>query len=118
MSAAQQGAVFARIYAVVQSIPRGKVASYGQVAALAGNVRWARVVGYALHANPAPGIIPCHRVVNKQGCLADSFAFGGAQQQRALLEAEGVHFLPDGRVDLARHSWLPPHISHDDTPHL
>ena len=52
---------FERIYAVVQTIPKGKVATYGQVALLAGNPRWARVVGYALHVNPKPGVIPCHR---------------------------------------------------------
>jgi len=55
---------FEKIYEVVKSIPEGKVATYGQVALLAGNPRWARVVGYALHVNPEPGIIPCHRVVN------------------------------------------------------
>lgn len=56
---------FDRIYAVVKRIPRGKVATYGQVAMLAGNPRWARAVGYALHANPEPGVIPCHRVLNR-----------------------------------------------------
>lgn len=97
--------VFERIYEVVCEIPRGKVATYGQVAALAGNPRWARVVGYALHANPKPGVIPCHRVVNRNGETAASFAFGGADVQRALLEAEGVAFLSDGRVDMARCQW-------------
>ena len=91
---------FERIYAVVRSIPRGKVASYGQVAALAGNPRWARVVGYALHANPDPEGIPCYRVVTKDGRTSAAFAFGGADIQRDLLEADGVVFLPDGRVDM------------------
>ena len=96
---------FERIYAVVQTIPRGKVASYGQIALLAGNPRWARVVGYALHVNPKPGVIPCHRVVTQDGRTSTAFAFGGEDMQRALLEAEGVTFLPDGRVDMEKHRW-------------
>lgn len=79
--------------------------TYGQVARLAGNPRWARVVGYALHSNPAFGTIPCHRVVNKDGRTASGFAFGGSEVQRAMLEAEGVGFLPDGRVEMAAHFW-------------
>lgn len=97
--------VFERIYAVVQTIPKGKVASYGQVAMLAGNPRWARVVGYALHVNPKPGEIPCHRVVTRNGETSPAFAFGGADMQRTLLEEEGVTFLPDGRVDMEKHRW-------------
>ena len=96
---------FERIYAVVQTIPKGKVATYGQVALLAGNPRWARVVGYALHVNPKPGVIPCHRVVTKDGRTSPAFAFGGSDMQRTLLEEEGVTFLPDGRVDMDRHRW-------------
>ena len=96
---------FETIYDVVCSIPKGKVATYGQVAALAGNPRWARVVGYALHVNPKPGEIPCHRVVNRDGRTAAAFAFGGADMQRKLLEEEGVGFLPDGRVDMKRYQW-------------
>ena len=96
---------FERIYAVVRHIPRGTVATYGQIAALAGNPRWARVVGYALHANPDPEGIPCYRVVTKDGRTAPAFAFGGADVQRALLEADGVGFTEDGRVDMARYQW-------------
>ena len=96
---------FERIYAVVQTIPKGKVATYGQVALLAGNPRWARVVGYALHVNPKPGVIPCHRVVTKDGRTSPAFAFGGSDMQRTLLEEAGVTFLPDGRVDMDRHRW-------------
>ena len=59
--------VFEKIYAVVRQIPRGKTATYGQVARLAGNPRWSRVVGYALHVNPDPDGIPCYRVVNRFG---------------------------------------------------
>ena len=95
-----------RIYEVVKQIPRGKVATYGQVAALAGNPRGARGVGFALHHNPQPGIIPCHRVIFRDGSLCSGFAFGGPEVQRRLLEQEGVCFLPDGRVDLTRFGWL------------
>ena len=96
---------FERIYAVVRRIPRGKVATYGMVAQLAGNPRWARVVGYALHANPEPGVIPCHRVVNRFGGTAPAFAFGGVDRQRELLEAEGVTFSANGNADLGRCLW-------------
>lgn len=96
--------VFEKIYAVVETIPPGKVATYGTVALLAGNPRWARVVGYALHNNPRPGKIPCHRVVNRLGQTAKTFAFGGEDVQRKLLEAEGIEFSKDGRIDLKRFS--------------
>lgn len=91
---------FELIYDVVKRIPRGKVMTYGQVAALAGNPHWARVVGYALHVNPEPGVIPCHRVVNRDGRVAPGFAFGGTDAQRMLLEGEGVVFLENGLVDM------------------
>ena len=97
---------FERIYDVVKKIPKGKVASYGTVAAMAGNPRWARVVGYALHVNPEPGVIPCHRVVTKNGALSPAFAFGGENMQRILLSEEGIDFLPDGSVDMKRFAWL------------
>ena len=96
---------FERIYQVVRSIPRGKVATYGQVAALAGNPRWARVVGYALHVNPDPGMIPCHRVVTRFGETSNAFAFGGEDRQKALLEDEGILFDEAGRVLLDRFLW-------------
>lgn len=89
---------FEHIYAVVCTIPRGRVASYGQVARLAGNPRLSRVVGYALHVNPDPERIPCYRVVNRFGEVAPAFAFGGEDVQRRLLEADGVEFDSDGRV--------------------
>ena len=95
--------VFERIYEVVQGIPKGRVATYGQVALLAGNPRWARVVGYALHVNPRPGEIPCHRVVNREGRVAAAFAFGGGETQRELLEKEGVVFELDGHIDLKKY---------------
>lgn len=95
---------FEKIYEVVKNIPKGKVATYGQVALLAGNPRWARVVGYALHVNPEPGIIPCHRVVNREGRVAPGFAFGGEGVQRQLLKSEGIVFEQDGRIDLEKYS--------------
>ena len=97
---------FVRIYDIVRQIPSGCVATYGQVATLAGNPRWARVVGFALHVNPDPQHIPCHRVVNRFGEVSKAFAFGGENRQVELLKAEGVPFLPDGRVDLAASRWL------------
>ncbi|MGN0547901.1 MAG: MGMT family protein [Acutalibacteraceae bacterium] len=98
---------FEKIYEVVRQIPKGKVATYGLVAALAGNPRWARVVGYALHVNPEPGKIPCHRVVNRQGMVSSAFAFGGENMQRLLLSEEGIEFRPDGSIDLGKFIWKP-----------
>ena len=95
---------FELIYDVVKQIPRGKVATYGQVAALAGNKHWSRVVGYALHANPDPEHIPCYRVVNRLGEVSEAFVFGGANRQIELLQAEGIEFV-DGRVDLVKYQW-------------
>lgn len=90
------------IYEAVKKIPRGKVATYRQVAALAGNEKMARAVGNALHRNPEPGVIPCHRVVNAKGELADAFAFGGEQVQEKLLQAEGVE-VKNGKVNLQQY---------------
>lgn len=91
-----------RIYEVVRQIPRGSVATYGTVARLAGNPRWARVVGWALHRNPSQGEIPCHRVVNRLGEVCPGFVFGGEAVQREMLETEGIEFGADGRIDLRR----------------
>ena len=95
---------FELIYDIVRQIPKGTVATYGQVAALAGNRRWSRVVGYALHVNPDPEHIPCHRVVNRLGEVSKAFAFGGENRQVDLLTQEGVGF-QDGRVDLQKYGW-------------
>lgn len=92
-----------RIYEAVKKIPRGKVASYGQVAALAGNPKMSRAVGNALHKNPDPGNIPCYRVVNSQGKLAEAFAFGGVNIQKELLEADGIEVI-NGKVDLEKYA--------------
>lgn len=96
---------FERVYQMVEQVPEGMVATYGQIAKLVGEPRRARYVGYALHVNPRPGIIPCHRIVFADGRLAPGFAFGGPEAQRELLEAEGVSFLADGRVDLSAKRW-------------
>ena len=95
--------VFEKIYEQVKKIPKGNVATYGQIAALSGNPRWARVVGYALHVNPDPDTIPCHRVVNREGRVSPAFVFGGENVQIALLKQEGVTFKKDGFVDLEKH---------------
>jgi methylated-DNA-protein-cysteine methyltransferase-like protein len=95
---------FELIYDVVKQIPYGKVATYGQIAFLAGNPRWSRVVGYALHVNPDPDSIPCLRVVNRFGEVSSAFAFGGANKQIELLKNEGVTFV-DGKVDMEKHIW-------------
>ena len=92
--------VFERIYKVVKTIPKGKVATYGQVAAAAGNFRWARVVGYALHNNPDPANIPCYRVVNREGRVSSAFVFGGENAQVQLLKSDGVRFLDETHVDM------------------
>lgn len=95
---------FELIYDIVKQIPYGKVATYGQIAALAGNPRWSRVVGYALHVNPNPDIIKCHRVVNRFGEVSDAFAFGGSNKQIELLKNEGVTFI-NGKVNIKKHIW-------------
>lgn len=98
-----------RVFSVVRRIPAGKVATYGQVGRLIGAPRAARYVGYALHANPEPGTdpgcIPCHRVVFKDGRMATGFAFGGPDEQRRMLAAEGVAFDDEGRVLMDAFQW-------------
>lgn len=91
-----------RIYEAVKKIPRGKVATYGRVAELAGNPRMSRAVGNALHKNPDPEHIPCYRVVNAKGELAEAFVFGGVNMQEKLLEVDGIEVV-NGRVDLEKY---------------
>ncbi|EFA23240.1 MGMT family protein [Bifidobacterium gallicum] len=102
------------VYRVVMAIPQGYVATYGMVAQLAGRPRTARMVGGVLHRNPQPGVIPCHRVVFRDGSLAPGFAFGGPGEQQALLEQECVRFIAGDdsnagaagmRVDLQQCLW-------------
>ena len=91
-----------RIYEAVKKIPKGKVATYGQVAAMAGNPKMSRAVGNALHKNPDPAGIPCFRVVNSKGELSGEFAFGGPGAQARLLRADGIE-VKDGKVDLKKY---------------
>jgi len=104
---AMADSTYQRIYRVVRRIPKGKVATYGQVAALAGLGRAARQVGYAMHALPAGTALPWHRVVNAQGTISRRASGSGELDQRLRLEAEGVRFSWRGRIDLERHSWRP-----------
>ena len=93
-----------RIYEAVKKIPYGHVATYSQIAEIAGDKKMARAVGNALHKNPDPDNIPCYRVVNAKGELAGEFAFGGKGVQAKLLEAEGITVI-DGKVDLNLFQW-------------
>ena len=98
------GYIFGAFYDIVRRIPAGKVATYGQIAKLAGMPRCARTVGYAMAACQDP-TVPCHRVVDRFGGTKACFDLHAPGTQRALLEAEGVLFTPDGRVDLAQCQW-------------
>ena len=91
-----------RIYDAVKRIPKGRVATYGQVAQMAGDVKMCRAVGNALHKNPNPDLIPCYRVVNSKGKLSGEFAFGGAGAQQKLLEADGIEVI-NSTVDLGKY---------------
>lgn len=91
-----------RIYEAVKRIPKGKVATYGQVAEMAGDKKMARAVGNALHKNPYPDEIPCYRVVNSKGQLAGAFAFGGDDAQAKLLRADGIEVV-NNYVDLKKY---------------
>jgi methylated-DNA-protein-cysteine methyltransferase related protein len=95
------------VYAIVARIPRGHVTTYGAIARALGDPRKAREVGWAMAATPQGQNVPAHRVINSRGELSGAWAFGGYAVHRALLEAEGVQFLDDGRVDLERHLWIP-----------
>ena len=96
---------FDSVYEAVSRIPCGKVSTYGDVALMCGNPRMARQVGWALHVNPRPGEVPCHRVVFADGSVCTGFAFGGKDAQKALLEAEGVEVAPDYKIDLNKFRW-------------
>ena len=91
-----------RIYEAVKKIPKGKVATYADVAEMAGDRKMARAVGNALHKNPDPSTIPCHRVVNSKGELAGEYAFGGAWKQAQILVSEGVE-VSEGKVNLEKY---------------
>jgi methylated-DNA-protein-cysteine methyltransferase-like protein len=95
------------VYALVAEVPRGRVTSYGRLASALGQRGRSREVGWALATTPPAVRLPAHRVVRVDGRMAGGAAFGSPEVQRALLEAEGVRFRPDGRVDLDRHLWPP-----------
>ncbi|MDE7306319.1 MAG: MGMT family protein [Clostridia bacterium] len=96
---------FNAVYEAVKQIPKGKVSTYGDIARAIGAPRASRQVGWALHCNPYEGIVPCHRVVFRDGSLADGFAFGGRDVQKALLVSEGVGFSDEYKVDIKNFRW-------------
>lgn len=96
---------YARIWSIVQRIPHGRVATYGQIATLAGLDGHARQVGYALHNLPARSDVPWHRVINARGEISPRSSGDSHELQRLLLEAEGVEISLDGRVDLRKYRW-------------
>ena len=104
---AAYSAFYDRIYRLVALVPAGKVATYGQLAALAGNPRAARQVARALGRTPEYLDIPTHRIVNQAGTLAPDHVFGGSQRQRERLLAEKVPFKADGRIDVDACLWHP-----------
>ena len=95
----------ARVYAAVRRIPRGRVATYGQIAAVAGLRGMARQVGYALHALPTDSVVPWHRVINARGEISRRGTYGSEVDQRLRLEREGVRFDARGRVALDAFGW-------------
>ena len=102
--------IYAPVWAAVKRIPRGKVATYGQIAALVGMPRHARQAGNALAATPDNMKIPWHRVINAQGRISlrlQRWDSGSDDLQRVLLESEGVIFDSTGRIDLKRFQWQP-----------
>ncbi|MBE0593943.1 MAG: MGMT family protein [Gemmatimonadales bacterium] len=103
----QPGHAWDRIYAAVRRIPRGRVATYGQIARLAGVPGHARQVGYALHALPDGSSVPWHRVVNARGLVSPRSAGDWMFEQQLRLEDEGVEFDALGRLALARYRWMP-----------
>lgn len=94
-----------RVYEIVKKIPKGRVSTYGQIAALLGKPKAYRAVGNALHNNPTVKIIPCHRVVNASGKLAKAFKFGGIEAKKAFLEEENVVVDENYSVDLEKFGW-------------
>ena len=107
LSSDPRGGFFHQVRCVVECIPSGKVATYGQVAALAGNPRAARMVGWALASLPRGSNVPWQRVINAQGRISLRGGTDGGMRQRLILEAEGVQFRESGTVDLARFQWHP-----------
>ncbi len=96
---------FEKIREVVKKIPFGKVSSYGEIAKSLG-YKDNRLVGWAVYNNKDP-LVPCHRVIKKDGSVAEKFSLGGGEEQRKKLEKEGVRFLSKTHVNLRRHFWRP-----------
>jgi methylated-DNA-protein-cysteine methyltransferase related protein len=96
---------YQRVYEIVAKIPEGKVATYGQIAAILGQPRSARIVGWAMKAAPERLHLPCHRVVNRLGELAPDYAFGSFDVQKGLLLSEGITFNENGRINVKKHLW-------------
>ncbi|KPU45446.1 methylated-DNA--protein-cysteine methyltransferase [Oxobacter pfennigii] len=97
---------FHRVYKIVAKIPKGKVATYGQIASILGHPKGARTVGWAMQSAPSHLNLPCHRVVNRLGEMAPEHIFGDKRYQQALLEIEGVTFKEDGCIDMKKHQWI------------
>ena len=98
---------YSKVYYWTKKIPKGKVATYGLIAILCKSPNASRVVGNALHHNPNPPEIPCHRVVNRDGCLAKKFGDGGKDVQKERLENEGVFVDENFKVELSKYLWNP-----------
>ena len=96
---------YQKVYEIVRRVPEGRVASYGQIARMAGSPRASRAVGHALHVNPMPGVNTLPPDREQEGRLAPAFAFGGTDAQRKLLEAEGVKVDEEGYVDIKKYCW-------------
>lgn len=94
-----------KVYEFLKHVPKGRVVTYGQIAEALGNKGLARTVGNALHRNPNPEHIPCHRVVNSKGELSKAYAFGGCEAQRKRLEEDGIVFETDGMIDLKKYGF-------------
>jgi methylated-DNA-protein-cysteine methyltransferase-like protein len=103
----EAGTLSAQVYALVRACPRGRVTTYGWLAAAIGYPRGGRVVGWIMSATPAHLNVPAHRVINRNGELTGSKAFGARDRMRTLLEEDGVSFEPDGHVDMKRFGWDP-----------
>lgn len=101
---------YQKVYALVRTIPRGKVTSYGAIAKALGSPQSARTVGYAMNASHRQGDVPAHRVVNRNGVLTGKHHFSGTFAMQQLLEAEGIKVTDDQIVDFEKHFWEPPLI--------
>lgn len=96
---------YEKVYQAVKLIPKGKVTTYGAIALFINSPKSSRAVGQALHNNPYYGVVPCHRVVNRNGYVAQNFVFGGANVQMQMLESENVHVV-ENKVDLKKYGWF------------